>query len=159
MTDETNKCRRRQVKMSVRNREIKNEHIGQRDIQTERLTYIETYRQREQSDIRTERENSQIYVQRERDIQSYRQRDRETEGRIKIDMKSFLCGLDWVTVGVVLLKIESKNEKQKLNLSNRKPVPKQRRKKKWSHSLARFSSDILLFGWSERRLNRLLRKS
>jgi hypothetical protein len=94
MTDETNKCRRRQVKMSVRNREIKNEHIGQRDIQTERLTYIETYRQREQSDIRTERENSQIYVQRERDIQSYRQRDRETEGRIKIDMKSFLCGLD-----------------------------------------------------------------
>jgi hypothetical protein len=65
--------------MSVRNREIKNEHIGQRDIQTERLTYIETYRQREQSDIRTERENSQIYVQRERE--TYSLTDRETEKR------------------------------------------------------------------------------
>jgi hypothetical protein len=74
--------------MSVRNREIKNEHIGQRDIQTERLTYIETYRQREQSDIRTERENSQIYVQKERTVRyTYRERetysltDRETEKR------------------------------------------------------------------------------
>ncbi len=67
MTDETNKCRRRQDKMSVRNREIK-----KCAYRTERHTDRETYIHR---DVQTER--TVRYTYRERETYSLTDRERQ----------------------------------------------------------------------------------